>query len=163
MTRRHIFISHHHADDEHVSSLTSLLRRGGYEIRNSSVRAKPVNQEKLLKGTANDHAVRRLLRIKMQWASIIVVLIGKETHSRTWVDWEIKEAHELRKPIVGVFARGASHADLPEALEHYGSAVVGWNTDRIIEAVEGSLAVSESAESDAEELSIDNRGLERDL
>jgi hypothetical protein len=38
--RRHVFISHHHADDAQVSGLTSLLARNGYEIRNSSIRAK---------------------------------------------------------------------------------------------------------------------------
>ena len=45
--RRHVFISHHHADDDHVTKLTSLLGRNGFEIRNSSIRAKPSNQARL--------------------------------------------------------------------------------------------------------------------
>ena len=42
MTRRHIFISHHHADDKKVDQLTDLLARGGSDVRNSSVRMKPI-------------------------------------------------------------------------------------------------------------------------
>ncbi|WP_228040530.1 TIR domain-containing protein [Nodosilinea sp. LEGE 07088] len=91
--RRHIFISHHHADDSEVGNLTSLLSRGGYDIRNSSVRMKPANQRRFEQGMVSDETIRRLLRMKISWAGKIVVLIGKETHSRPWVNWEIEQAH----------------------------------------------------------------------
>lgn len=135
--RRHVFISHHHADDEHVTRLTDSLSRKGYEIRNSSIRAKPANKERLAKGLVSDNAIKRLLRMKMSWASTVIVLIGKETHARPWVNWEIKKAHELGKRIVGVFTRGGTEADIPPAFEDYGSALVNWNPDTIIDAVEG--------------------------
>ncbi|MFN7024127.1 MAG: TIR domain-containing protein [Pseudorhizobium sp.] len=135
--RRHVFISHHHADDEHVTKLTDSLRRKGYEIRNSSIRAKPANQERLAKGLVSDNAIKRLLRIKMSWASTVIVLIGKETAARPWVNWEIKKAHELGKRIVGVFTRGGTKADIPPAFEDYGSTLVNWNPDAVIDAVEG--------------------------
>jgi hypothetical protein len=136
-SRRHVFISHHHADDAHVTKLTNSLSRKGYEIRNSSIRAKPANKERLEKGLVSDNAIKRLLRIKMAWASTVIVLIGKETHSRPWVNWEITKAHELGKRIVGVFTRGGSEADIPSAFEDYGSSLVNWNPDAVIEAVEG--------------------------
>src|SRR5271156_1558352 len=101
--RRHVFISHHHADDGHVSKLTELLAGQGFEIRNSSIRAKPANQERLDKGLINERTLKRLLRMKMSWASTVIVLIGKETHQRPWVDWEIRQANELGKRIVGVY------------------------------------------------------------
>lgn len=136
--RRHVFISHHHADDEHVTKLTESLARKGYEIRNSSIRAKPANQERLNKGLVSDNAIKRLLRMKMSWASTVIVLIGKETHARPWVDWEIRKAHELGKRIIGVFTRGGTEADIPPAFEDYGSDLVNWNPDAIIDAVEGA-------------------------
>ncbi|BCG97752.1 MULTISPECIES: TIR domain-containing protein [unclassified Mesorhizobium] len=136
--RRHVFISHHHADDEHVTKLTESLARKGYEIRNSSIRAKPANQERLDKGLVSDNAIRRLLRMKMSWASTVIVLIGKETHARPWVNWEIRKAHELGKRIIGVFTRGGTEADIPPAFEDYGSDLVNWNPDAIIDAVEGA-------------------------
>src|ERR1043166_4487099 len=87
--QKNVFISHHHADDEHVTRLTDMLKRNGFELRNSSIRAKPSNQARLDKGLVSDETIKRLLRMKMSWASTVVVLIGKETHKRPWVDWEI--------------------------------------------------------------------------
>lgn len=138
--RRHVFISHHHADDAHVSGLTGILGRNGYEIRNSSIRAKPANQRRLDEGRVSDNAIRRLLRMKMNWSSTVVVLIGKRTHTRPWVDWEINMAHRLGKRIVGVFERGGTENDVPAAFNRYGDALVGWNSANVIGAIEGTCA-----------------------
>lgn len=135
--RRHVFISHHHADDAEVSNLTSLLGRSGHDVRNSSIRAKPANQRRLDQGLVKDETIRRLLRMKISWAGTVVVLVGKDTHSRPWVDWEIEEANRQGKRIVGVYVRGGTDADLPAALEKYASAIVGWNTDSIVAAIDG--------------------------
>lgn len=137
MTRRHVFISHHHADDEKVDQLTNLLSKGGTDVRNSSVRMKPANQRRMDEGRVKDETIRRLLRMKISWASSVVVLVGKETHTRPWVNWEITEAARQGKRIVGVYAHGGTDAEKPEALERYGSAIVAWNTESIIDAIEG--------------------------
>ncbi|WP_405284445.1 TIR domain-containing protein [Gaopeijia maritima] len=135
--RRHVFISHHHADDEHVSRLAKLLRGAGYDIRNSSIRAKPANQRRLDRGEVSDETIRRLLRMKISWAGRIVVLVGKDTHKRPWVNWEIEQAHKQGKRIVGVYIRGGTHADVPEAFEKYGSALVGWTSASVMKAIDG--------------------------
>lgn len=135
--RHHVFISHHHADDEKVSRLTDMMSRAGHEIRNSSIRAKPANQERLNRGLVSDRTIKRLLRMKMSWASTVVVLIGKETHSRPWVDWEIGKAKELGKRIVGVYERGGTENDIPESFKKYGDALVAWNSEKIIGAIQG--------------------------
>ena len=136
--RKHLFISHHHKDDAEVSNLTSLLLRNGYDIRNSSIRAKPANQRRLDQGMVKDETIRRLLRMKISWAGTIVVLIGKETHQRKWVNWEIEQAHKQGKRIVGVYVRGGTHADIPAAFEKYGSTLVSWNSDSIMAAIDGT-------------------------
>lgn len=135
--RRHVFISHHHADDASVTGLTRLLARSGYEIRNSSIRAKPANQRRLDEGRIPERTLKRLLRMKMSWASTVVVLIGKDTHKRPWVNWEITQANELGKRIVGVYERGGTENDIPEAFADYGDALVGWNSAKVIDAIEG--------------------------
>ena len=124
--RRHVFISHHHRDDAEVDKLTDLLSRRGYDIRNSSIRAKPANQERLEKGLVKNEVLQRLLRMKISWSGVVVVLIGQETHARPWVNWEIEQAHRQDKRIVGVWAQGATEADLPENLKKYRDALVGW-------------------------------------
>jgi hypothetical protein len=136
--RLHLFISHHHQDDNEVTNLTSLMSGHGYDIRNSSVRMKPENQRRMNEGRVSDEIIKRVLRMKISWAGTVVVLIGKDTHSRPWVNWEIDKANEQGKRIVGVYVRGGTEADIPPSLEKYGSAIVNWNTDSIIAAIEGN-------------------------
>jgi antiphage defense system Thoeris ThsB-like protein len=136
--RRHVFISHHHADDAQVSNLTAMLARKGYDFRNSSIRAKPANQRRLDKGLVKPETIQRLLRMKISWAGTVVVMIGKDTHKRPWVNWEIEQANKQGKRIVGVYERGGTEADKPEALEKYASAIVGWNANSIIAAIDGT-------------------------
>ena len=136
---KNVFISHHHKDDANVDKLTKLLSNNGFDIRNSSIRAKPANQRRLDKGLVKDSTIKRLLRMKISWAGTILVLVGKQTHSRPWVDWEIEQAHRQGKKIVGVYERGLKDkVDLPPALEKYGtSQVVGWDSEAIMAAIEG--------------------------
>jgi hypothetical protein len=136
--RKHLFISHHHKDDAEVNNLTSLLSKRGYDIRNSSIRAKPANQRRLDQGLVKPETIRRLLRMKISWAGTVVVLIGKDTHSRPWVNWEVEQANKQGKRIVGVYVQGGKEADKPAALEKYASAIVGWNSDSIIAAIDGT-------------------------
>lgn len=135
--RKHVFISHHHKDDGIVSDFLSLIGEHGYDIRNSSIRAKPENQRRLDEKRVSDEVIKRLLRIEISWASAVVVLIGKDTHKRPWVDWEIEKAKEQGKRIVGVYARGGTEADIPKGLKDYSSAIVNWNTNSIISAIDG--------------------------
>jgi hypothetical protein len=138
--RLHVFISHYHRDDTDVGNLTNLLKGRGYDVRNSSIRVNPDNQERLNKGLVKEETIRRLLRMKISWAGKVIVLIGKNTHTRRWVNWEIEQAHKQGKHIVGVFARGATDADIPAALKKYGCERVAWNADNIIAAIEGTDA-----------------------
>ena len=137
-TRRHVFISHHHKDDQGVDRLTDLLTRKGYDIRNSSIRAKPANQTRLDRGLVSDEVIRRLLRLKIAWAQTVVVLVGRETHTRAWVDWEIAEANRRGKRIVGVYEQGGTETDVPANLKKYASEIVAWNADSIIDAIDGT-------------------------
>jgi len=89
-------------------------------------------------GKVSDRTIKRLLRMKISWASTVVVLIGKETHSRPWVNWEIEQANRLGKRIVGVFTRGGTKEDVPNAFEKYGSDLVNWNTESIMAAIDGT-------------------------
>jgi hypothetical protein len=136
--QKHVFISHHHADDAEVDKLTSLLKSKGHDIRNSSIRAKPANQRRLDQGLVKPETIRRLLRMKISWAQTVVVLIGKETHSRQWVNWEVEQAKTQNKRIVGVYVRGGTLADIPPALEGYSKSIVAWNSNSIIAAIDGT-------------------------
>ena len=75
----------------------------------------------------------------MRWASQLIVVIGKETHTRSWVDWEIKAAHQLGKPIIGVYEKGLKgQVDIPKNLQNYATSIVGWRADSVIDALSGN-------------------------
>jgi len=133
-----IFVSHHHKDDASVDGLTALLGSKNYQIRNSSIRVKPENERRIDKKQVSDETIRRLLRRKLRWAGKVVVVIGKETHQRDWVNWEIQVAHQLGKEVIGVYENGLKDkVELPEKLVDYGKAVVPWRGDMIKDALEG--------------------------
>ena len=115
-----------------------MLSGKNYNIRNSSIRAKPENQKRLDNNRVSDNTIKRLLRMKMRWASQVIVVIGRETYSRPWVNWEIQIAHQLGKPIVGVYENGLKdQVDIPDNLKKYASSIVGWRSGAVIDALEG--------------------------
>lgn len=135
---KNVFVSHHHKDDASVDGLTEMLSGKGYQIRNSSIRVKPENQKRLDQNKVSDRVIERILRMKTRWASQVIVVIGKETHQRPWVNWEIDVAHKLGKPIIGVYENGLKdQVEIPANLEKYETSRVGWRSDSIIDALEG--------------------------
>ncbi len=125
-----IFISHYHKDIEEHGKLIDLLKSRGHQIKDSSIDASQ-NQAK------NSDYIESLIRPKIKWAGTVIVLIGPDTHTRDWVDWEIEYAHSLDKRIIGVYVQGGKESDVPKNLNVYGDALVGWDSDKIIGAIEG--------------------------
>ncbi|MCU0323629.1 MAG: TIR domain-containing protein [Spirosomaceae bacterium] len=128
---KNVFISHFGQDEEHIGRLKTLLRNRGYQLKNSSIDSTKPNQ------ASNPDYIKRLLRLRIHWSGTVIVLVGPETHTRPWVDWEIEQAHKKGKRIVGVYINGAGQSDIPEKLAKYGHAMVGWTGNKIIEALEG--------------------------
>jgi hypothetical protein len=132
VTNKNVFISHYGNDDEHVQNFKSKLSERDYCIKNSSIDSTKPNR------IVSEEAIRRLLRLRIQWAGTFICLIGPETHTRPWVNWEIDQAHKKGKKIIGVFIHGAKEdAILPDNLNKYGHGLTGWNFEKIIDALEG--------------------------
>ncbi len=108
------------------------MKKKGYQARDSSiVRSKP-NQAK-----SESYIKSEILAPRIQWAGTVVVLVSPDTHSSKWVNWEVEYAEKSDTRIVGVWTRGAKDADLPEGLKKYGDAVIGWDGDAIVDAING--------------------------
>ena len=136
---KNVFVSHHHKDDSSVDGLTGMLSGNGYHLRNSSIRVKPENQKRLDQNQVSDRTIERLLRMKMRWAGQVIVVIGKETHTRSWVNWEIKVAHQLGKPIIGVYENGLrDQVEIPGNLKKYATSIIGWRSESVIDALNGT-------------------------
>ncbi len=129
---RNVFISHIHEDDPGLSDLRSLLERNGMAVRNYSITSDKENNAK-----AEDYIKYDILAPRIRACSTMVVYLTPDTKQSSWVNWEIEYAQKEGKTIVGVWERGSRGCDLPEALEEYHGAVVGWNGDNIIDAING--------------------------
>jgi hypothetical protein len=129
-----IFVSHIHEDDDRITSMKALLRERGFEVRDSSINSTRPNR-----ATDPDYIKSEILKPRIAWASTLVVLISPETRDSDWVGWEIECAQELGRRIVGVWTHGAAECDIPDALDDYADAIVGWQGDRIHGAICGEI------------------------
>lgn len=134
--QRNVFISHVHEDDDLLPALKDLISRSGMEVRDGSITSDKPNDAQ-----NEDYIKREILAPRIEWASALVVLITHDTADSWWVNWEIQHAVEQGKTVVGVFAQGATNADLPEELNKCGdAAIVGWQGDRVVDAINGELS-----------------------
>lgn len=133
-TQKNIFISHIHEDDGRLKPLKELLSAAGLDVRDGSINSEKPNEAK-----NPEYIKTSILAPQINWASVLVVLISKGTKESSWVNWEIEYAEKQGKRIIGVWDHGAEGVDIPDALEKYASAVVGWHTERIKGAIEGTI------------------------
>lgn len=133
--KKNVFISHVHEDDDLLPKLKDLVARSGMEVRDGSISSDKPNE-----ATSEEYIKQQILAPRIQWASTLVVVITKDTADSWWVNWEIDYAVKERKNVVGVFAPGATNADIPAALERCGdAAIVGWQGERVVDAINGKI------------------------
>lgn len=130
---RNVFISHIHEDDEGLPRLKNLAKQHGMTCRDDSITTGKFNNAK-----NEDYIKYEILAPRIKWASVLVVYISPETKDSDWVNWEIEYAHKEGKRIVGVWAWGEKDCELPDALNKHADAVVGWNGESIIDAINGT-------------------------
>lgn len=136
---KNVFVSHYHEYEDSIKNLKRLLG-AKYDLRNYSVTSEKFNNAK------SDDYIKSLLRPLIKQAGTFICLIGPNTHDSDWVDWEVREAARLNKPIIGIFLRGASNADLPDAVYELADTIVGWNEDRIVDAIKNGQTYFEKAD-----------------
>lgn len=126
-----VFVSHYHEDEDNIKRMKDLLG-DDYSIRNYSVTSEKYNN------ASNKEYIQSLLRPLINQASTFICLIGPNTHGSEWVNWEVEQAFKQGKRIIGVYLWGAKDSDIPPALEDAADAMVGWNHDTILDAINGN-------------------------
>lgn len=141
-----IFISHYGKDDHHVQALKARLKNQGYNIRNFSVDSTNHKDGR----RPSEAVIKRLLRMRVNWSSTFICLIGPKTHTRAYVDYEISKAVQLGKKIIGVYTHGNKEtADLPKNLDKVASNIIGWNSiEKIGEIISGTNYPIENSDGD---------------
>lgn len=127
-----IFVSHAGEDENKIEPVKQLMRNKGLIVKDDSITESEPND-----ASNNNYIKYQILADRINWAGCMVVLIGDKTASKDWVNWEITYAMKKGKRIVGVFLQGAKDNDIPDALAKYGDALVGWNSNKIADAING--------------------------
>lgn len=133
---RNVFVSHVHADDDRIGEMKTLLGRKGFTMRDYSITNDKPNHAK-----NEDYIKNQILAPQINACSTMVVIITPKTAESSWVQWEIEYAAKNDIPIVGVYAHGDNGCELPQGLEDYAKTIVGWNSDKIIEAIESETVL----------------------
>lgn len=88
--RRKCFVSYHHADQDEVSA---FVRTFDHE-RNLLI-ARGLGQEMsedIINSTNTDYVMRRIRQLYLSDSTVTLVMLGKCTWSRRYVDWEIQSS-----------------------------------------------------------------------
>ena len=131
---RNVFVSHIHEDDDGLGKLKSLLGANGMTVRDYSVNSDNPNN-----AHSESYIKSEILGPRIRQSGTLVVYISPETRDSNWVDWEIEYAHKNEKRIVGVWAHGEAGCEIPEYLNRYADAVVGWTGNKIVDAINGRI------------------------
>lgn len=140
-----VFISHHGKDDNDVQKLKNRLKDiKKYDVRNGSIDS--TKYEPII---PPDKDIIDKLKERIKWAGTFICLIGEKTHTRKWVNFEIRQAYLQGKKIVGIFKHGCKeNCTLPNPLKKYGGPVIGWNSlDKLGEIMRGKNIPSETPSS----------------
>ncbi len=73
------------------------------------------------------------LRNQIRPSDVLIVLAGMYTPHSFWMPWELRFAHRIGLPILGVAPYGNTR--VPKAVRNAAWEVVGWRTNSIVEEV----------------------------
>lgn len=81
--------------------------------------------------SANSDYIKQQIAPKISGSSLTMCLYGPTTYTSEWVDWELRKALELGKPIMGIWLYDDGRIKFyPSALQ--GHPRVAWNVQAIV-------------------------------
>ncbi len=141
-----IFVSYDHDDQRQVGAFKLLKDNPNYplDFQDHSLKdpvlgpsGKPLRYPP---SDARSKPVRDAIKGKFERASKLVVLIGDDTHTSAWVEWEINTFYDMKKDlsgdktwkrIRGMTLKGSGGARVPSALGDRSTKVLGWDPDAL--------------------------------
>lgn len=122
-----IFISHSWSYDEY-NKIIRFLNEEKFPYSNYSV---PL--EKAI-NTNKETGLKKSLKSRIKLSQIVIISAGLEINYREFIQYELKIAVEMQKPIIGIIPRGQIY--LPKSITNNAWDIVGWNRNSIIRAIE---------------------------
>lgn len=103
MAKRQVFFSFHYNND---SWRAGQVRNMGKVDSSSTFSDNDWEEVK----EKTESKIKEWIDEQLDKRSCLVVLIGKETSNRKWIDYEIKKAYKLNKGIVGIYIHKLKNA-----------------------------------------------------
>mgnify|MGYP001593543808 CR=1 FL=1 len=127
-SRKRVFISFHVDDEAQVDLLRHQASDDRFDLEFVDYSVKE----------PFDEAWKSRCTERINQSSVVVVMIGPETHTRAAVNWEIEKAYELGKPVVGVRIYRDENHTIPEPMVRNVAKIVNWNMEEIQNAINKS-------------------------
>ena len=126
---RMIFISHAWRHSTHYDKIVEWFDDAAYfSWKNCSVPSDNALPDKTSKGLSQG------MTRQINPSQIVIILGGMYAAHSAWIDYEIREAKRLEKPIVGVKPWGQER--IPEIVKEASwCEPVGWNSASVVSAV----------------------------
>lgn len=94
--KHNIFVSYHHGGDQAYYDAFSTAFHDVYDVIYDNSLERKVDSEDV------DYVIRRIRENYITGSSCTIVLVGKQTCGRKYVDWEIKATLEKEHGLIGV-------------------------------------------------------------
>ncbi|MDD4083188.1 MAG: TIR domain-containing protein [Sphaerochaetaceae bacterium] len=114
-----VFLSFHIEDESQINFIRNQAKDGKLEFTDYSVK-EPFDEKWKTQCTE-----------RIRQSSMLIVMIGPETSQREAVDWEIRKAIELGKPVIGVRIYKDKNHPVPRALKEINAKVICWKLEDI--------------------------------
>lgn len=123
-----IFISHSwdHVDD--LMSLRNLLKQRGY----FNVEFEEVPPHDPI-DSHNATYVKYRVSQRISNSDVVIGLAGMYASYSSWMEWELNQAIQQGKPILGVIPWGQERVS--ETVRSKANKIVRWNTESIVDAI----------------------------
>ena len=110
MAKRRVFISYHHKGEQKVVDDFVEKFSEDYEVFTDSSLSDAADSE-------DAEYLNQVCREAIQGTSVTIVMVGKQTGCRKFVDWEIRYTLHLKHGLVGISTPKGGSACVPKRLE----------------------------------------------
>ncbi len=132
MAKKRVFLSFKAEDKQQVQGLRLMAANDKFDIEffDESVRT-PIDSN-------NQEYIRRKIREKINRTSITVCLIGTETYTSDWVNWELQESFDKGNTVVAMALKGVTSAILPAPIKRNNVTFHGWDPDLLARLIDNA-------------------------
>ena len=125
-TRRKIFISYYHGDQVQVDQFLNIYKNAFIHRAVGALR-----QDNQIDSSNPDYTMRAIRQNYIQDSTVTIVLIGSCTHSRRYVDWEIKASLQQGSDYLPNGLLGIQLPGLPNGVHLPPRLQENWNRSEI--------------------------------